>query len=609
MLRLEILLAAVDRLTAPMRAVEARMAAVGAAARRIGQESGATRLAGSLRNVATQAGVATSAMLRLTGTVAGVGTATAGIAAFGFNSQLVRPAAEMERYRITLETVEGSAAAAERALAWVDAFSTRTPFELAEVTRAFVDIRNLGLDPTRGSLEAAGNAAAIMGTRYNEAVTALSAALRGEMDPIGRFGVFARTEGENIVMTWEAHGRQMRAVVDKNNREMVAAAIQRAWTDKFAGGMDRLSQSWDGMLSNLSDAWLRFNRMIMEAGVFDWMKDQLQQLLDRVNAMAADGTLRAWAEQIAASILVAFNAIRRFLVGTDEEPAGITRLMDALRRIGELVAPVTDHFGTMETALGAIGLVLAGPLIVSLAGLTLGMVALGAALVATPAGWFAIAAAGLILLAKAIYDNWGGIGDWFKQQLSGLLDPFGAIEPALNWLRDAAEPLRAAWTPIGGFFTTLLDGISAAFRTALGVITPIVETITSAANAVSNALTRTTPNPQMTPEAQAQRRANGARGGARRIDDAEWNAQDAPPPSPLDLMSRAAGQAGGAPSPATATAAPRPAAAAPPAPVRVETGGQLNIRLQDDRAPQVTARPNNPQERWSILQGPRLVTP
>lgn len=609
MLRLQILLSAVDRLTAPMRAVEARLAAVGAAARRIGQESGATRLAGTMRNVAAQAGVATGAMLRLTGTVTGVGVAAAGIAAFGFNSQLIRPAAEMERYRITLETVEGSAAAAERALAWVDAFATRTPFELAEVTRAFVDIRNLGLDPTRGSLEAAGNAAAIMGTRYGEAVTALSAALRGEMDPMERFGVFARTEGENIVLNWEAHGRQMRAVVNKNNREMVAAAIQRAWTDKFSGGMDRLAQSWDGMLSNLADAWSRFSRMIMEAGVFDWMRDRLKELLDRVNAMAEDGTLRAWAEQIAASILVAFNAIRAFLVGTDEEPAGITRLINAFRSIGEFIRPVTDYFGGMETALAAIGLVLAGPLIGALAALTTGMAALGVAVLATPAGWFAIAAAGLVLLATAITNNWGGIGDWLASQLAGLLAPFARIEEGLTWLRDAAEPLRAAWAPVGAFFAGLLDGIAAAFRTALGVIMPIVETITNAATAVGNALSRSAPNPQMTPEAQAQRAANAATGGARPISAAEWNAADpAPPRSPFGLMARAAGQAGTAPSPATASAAPRPATASP-APVQVETGGQLNIRVEDGRAPRVTGSPANPQQRWSINQGPAMVTP
>ena len=67
------------------------------------------------------------------------------------------------------------------------------------------------------------------------------------------------------------------------------------------------------------------------------------------------------------------------------------------------------------------------------------------------------------------------------------------------------------------------------------------------------------------------------------------------------------GEGGAAPAPGTASA-PRPAAPGA-APVQVQTGGQLNIRVEDGRAPQVTGRPANPQERWSINQGPRLVTP
>lgn len=151
MLRLEILLQAVDRLTAPVRAVQAALARTALVAARLNNATGAGALAASLAAVGRNAAQAAGQVAALGGRVAalaGAGTAAAG---FAFNQSFVRPSAEMERYRITLETVEGSAAAAERALAWVDRFAARTPFELAEVTRAFVDIRNLGLDPTRAT--------------------------------------------------------------------------------------------------------------------------------------------------------------------------------------------------------------------------------------------------------------------------------------------------------------------------------------------------------------------------------------------------------------------------------------------------------------------------
>ncbi|MBX9750907.1 MAG: hypothetical protein K5Q68_15065 [Roseococcus sp.] len=577
MLRLQILLQAVDRLTAPMRAVEARLAAVGAAAQRIGRESGATRLAGAMRNVAAQAGVATGAMLRLTGTVAGVGAAGAAASGFAFNSQFLRPAAEAERMMITLRNQLGEEGA-NRAFAWVNDFAARTPYALAEVQSAFVSLNNLGINPMTGGLQAVGDAAAIMRTSYSEAVTAFSAAMRGEMDPMERFGVFGRTQNGMTTLRWrDRQGTERAANVREGNRDGMAAALQDALNSKFAGGMEELSRSWDGMVSNLGDAWMRFTGMVMKAGVFDWMKERLEELLARVNAMAEDGTLRAWAEQIAASILVAFNAIRAFLVGTDEEPAGITRLMDVLRRIGELVSPVTDHFGTMETALGAIGLVLAGPLIASLAGLTLGMTALGVALVATPAGWFAIAAAGIIALAAAITNNWGGLGDWFGQQLSGLLDPLGALERGLTSFRDWAASILSAWQPVAAFFDRLSAGITAV-SDALGAGRAAQTGLDAAPPAIGNVQGR-------------QRPANPASGFYG--NDGFWN--------------QVTGEGGAAPAPGSA-AAPRPAASSP-RPVQVQTGGQLNIRVEDGRPPQVTGRPANPDERWSINQGPRLVTP
>lgn len=577
MLRLQILLQAVDRLTAPMRAVEARLAAVGAAAQRIGRESGATRLAGSLRNVAAQAGVATGAMLRLTGTVAGVGTAGAAASGFAFNSQFLRPAAEAERMMITLRNQLGEEGA-NRAFAWVNDFATRTPFELAEVQSAFVSLNNLGINPMAGGLEAVGDAAAIMRTSYSEAVTAFSAAMRGEMDPMERFGVFGRTQNGMTNLRWrDRQGNERAANVREGNRDGMAAALQEALNSKFQGGMAELAQSWDGMMSNLRDSWTRFTQLVMTSGVFDWMKEQLRGLLARLEEMSADGTLRAWAEQIAASILVVFNAIRAFLVGTDEEPAGITRLMDALRRIGELVAPVTDYFGTMETALGAIALVLAGPLIGGLAALTGGMAALGVALAATPAGWFAIAAAGLIALAAAITNNWGGIGDWFGQQLSGLLDPLGALERGLTSFRDWAGTILSAWQPVASFFERLSAGITAVSN-ALGTGRAGQASLDAAPPAIGNVQGR-------------QRPANPA--GGFYGNDGFWN--------------QVTGEGGAAPAPGSA-AAPRPAASGP-RPVQVQTGGQLNIRIEDGRPPQVTGRPANPDERWTINQGPRMVTP
>src|SRR3546814_20185080 len=76
----------------------------------------------------------------------------------------------------------------------------------------------------------------------------------------------------------------------------------------YGGAMDKLSKTWRGLMSNLNDVWASWANAVMEAGVFDWLKTRLQGLLDRVNAMAADGSLQRWAEAVADRLIRAFEA-------------------------------------------------------------------------------------------------------------------------------------------------------------------------------------------------------------------------------------------------------------------------------------------------------------
>ncbi|WP_244906044.1 tape measure protein, partial [Tistlia consotensis] len=327
-------------------------------------------------------------------------------------------------FRAVLETIEGSSEKAKVAMDWVSDFAAKTPFQLGEVTSAFVDLRNLGLDPTKGALQAAGDAAAGRRKTFEESVGALSAALRGELQPLEQFGVYAHIEGEKMVLDWDAHGKKMKAVADKNNRAMIASIIQGAWNDKYGGAMEKLSKTWDGIVSNLQDVWSRWTLAVMDNGVFDWMKARLQGLLDRFNAMSADGTLKRWAKDVADRILGVFRATEKLLFGFDEigdrvtevvhVPGLFERLGDVLDRVDAFMKPVTDRFGTLETIVGAVGLVIAGPLIGALASLTGAFVTLGVALLTTPLGWFLAAVAAIAGAAYLVYRDWDGIAAWFE---------------------------------------------------------------------------------------------------------------------------------------------------------------------------------------------------
>lgn len=473
-LKLSILLEAVDRLSGPIGRVQARLAGVAQRARALGAASGADRLAASLGRVAgaaRQAGAAVAAVAVPVAALAAAGGALVGASA-------IRGAAAMERYAITLRQVEGSAEAARRALDWVSDFSTRTPFELDEVTRAYVDLRNLGLDPTRGSLQAAGDAAAIMGTRFDEAVTAMAAAMRGEMDPLERFGVFARTEGENIVMEWEHQGRRMRAVVEKNNREMLARMIQTAWAQKFGGGMEQLSRSWTGMMSNLADAWARFQLAVMNAGVFAWLQSRLQQLLATIDRLQADGTLQRWATAISAEVVRVATVIEDFLLGRQRllnagdagDGGGLAMVREggALRLLAEgarllssafeglrgLLAPIVGDFGAFEAVMALLALKITAPFIALIVSFGAALAGVGVALATTPIGWAIMAIAALAALGLTLYNNWQGVGDWFARQWEAITSAVNAAAEAIQRVLDLLPRLPGS----GGQGTVLGPG-------------------------------------------------------------------------------------------------------------------------------------------------------
>jgi hypothetical protein len=480
-LRLSILIEAIDRASQPLAALQARlggiaagMLAVGQAAQRLSNVSGASVLAGALGNVAGRARDAAGAVAGLSAKLA-VGAAGG---AFLFNQQFVRGAADFERYRLTLETVMGSAEAAQTRLNELTEFASRTPFNVAEVVRAGVSLQTLGI---RGgaadeALRAAGDAASVFGTSLSDAMTAMAAASRGEMDPIERFGLQARTEGNKIVMTWEEAGKQMRASIDKNNRAAIVAATARAWRGIAGGGMARLSDSWDGMLSNLGDAWANFARLVAESGPFEFLKQQLRDILAWIEQVKEDGRLDQWAQQIGAAITNAFQAIRQFVVGTEETPGALARIEAMFQRVSAVLSPVIERFGGLETLLVAMGVLLGGPLIAALVSLTGAMATLGVVLALTPAGWFAMAAAGMAALGVAIYSNWDGIvalfgrlGDAWRgfmnsEQMQEAGRIFGVFADAVA---ERFNALAEVFTAVGGVLQAVLSRVLGYFQPVL----------------------------------------------------------------------------------------------------------------------------------------------
>jgi hypothetical protein len=222
--------------------------------------------------------------------------AAGAFAALTFN--VVKTSSEFEKFGSILETVEGSSEKAKAALKWAADFAAKTPFALGIVTDAFVKLKTMGIDPTQGALEAAGNASAGMGKDVIQAVEALGDALGGENERLKEFGISAESIGNEIRYSWVKNGEILTKSVEKTNRAAIEDTIKGIWTSQFGGAMEKLSTTFDGMVSNLGDTWTRFAQKIGEAGVFAKVKSTLGGVLAYLERLTKSGKFDAWAASI-----------------------------------------------------------------------------------------------------------------------------------------------------------------------------------------------------------------------------------------------------------------------------------------------------------------------
>ena len=121
-------------------------------------EDGLKRFNKGLDDVSAAAG-------RMAQSVGNAATLLGGALTVGFGllgRSVINTGATFESLRTQLTSLEGSSEKAEESLAWIRKFGQETPLSLTEAARAFAMMRNFGLDPTNGSLQAIVDNAALM---------------------------------------------------------------------------------------------------------------------------------------------------------------------------------------------------------------------------------------------------------------------------------------------------------------------------------------------------------------------------------------------------------------------------------------------------------------
>lgn len=215
-----------------------------------------------------------------------------------------------ERLGLQMQQVMGSIQGGKQATEWVKEFAQNTPLQLSQVTDTFVQLKNFGLDPQAGAMQAIVDQAAKLGKGY-EAVEGISLALgqawtkqklQGDdiLQLINRgvpvWELLAKVTGKNTAELQKMSeagliGRDtIKALIDEMGKQSTGAAAQN---------MSLLS----GYISNLKDEWALFQNEIAQAGALDYAKAQLRDLIQYIQELKKNGQLQAFAKQISDSFI------------------------------------------------------------------------------------------------------------------------------------------------------------------------------------------------------------------------------------------------------------------------------------------------------------------
>lgn len=157
---------------------------------------------------------------------------------------------EFARYLAVLKVAYGSQEKADAVFKNLQQFAAETPFQLSELTGAFVKLKNYGLEPSMDEMRRMGDLASSVGKGFDQLAEAEADAVTGEFERLKEFGIKAKKEGDKITFTFKEQATQI-----DNNAESIKKYIGSLGDmEGVKGSMAEISKTIGGAASNAQDA-------------------------------------------------------------------------------------------------------------------------------------------------------------------------------------------------------------------------------------------------------------------------------------------------------------------------------------------------------------------
>jgi hypothetical protein len=190
---------------------------------------------------------------KMSSTFTEVGATLAGVFAvdqiIGLGKAILDTTVEFQKMEAVLTTALGSNSAAKAAMDQIVNFASATPFQVNELTDAFVKLANRGFVPTMDQMRLLGDLASSTGKSFNQLTEAILDAQTGEFERLKEFGITAKTEGDRVQFMFKGITTEV-ARSDKAIQEYI---LNLGKLEGVSGSMEAISKTTGGAISNLED--------------------------------------------------------------------------------------------------------------------------------------------------------------------------------------------------------------------------------------------------------------------------------------------------------------------------------------------------------------------
>jgi hypothetical protein len=267
----------------------------------------------------------------------------------------IQVGAQLEGFEAKLTVLMGSSSLAKDRLDELFRIGSTTPFELAELVQADITMESFGVNAStmrQGIMDLSGALGGDLATA-SMAVSKSFGAGVGASDQLR----------ERYTLLFNDIKKRAAGMGDAKDIKVWQKAMTEAMTDVngvVAGGTAGLAATFDGLMSNLSDSWFKFQKDVADAGAFNVAKEVLRSILALIGKNAEMSA--RWATVISGGIvegmLLAMDALGRIMVtsnifirtwklGGVAVDQIIVKFETALRGVKNIGMSIKDWTGTL----------------------------------------------------------------------------------------------------------------------------------------------------------------------------------------------------------------------------------------------------------------------